>query len=358
MKKWIWAAALVVAVALFASIAVARAGRQTEVKLVETMKGVIQESVFASGTLEPAEKFEHYAPTSAVVGRVYVREGDAVRAGDKLFALDLSELERQLRTEETNLQLLVRERDQARDQAIEAMRRELEQTGTVSEETKAKADVSSYDLRVRNQQDLVASLREKLAKREVVAAGDGVVTQVAVREGQAVAQGALAVTVISVKSLEVRAKVGELDAGKLRPGMEATVTGDAFSGSYSAKLTYVAPFAKPAEAGTGAGGGDPVVEVRALLSSVGAELRPGYRATLEIRLPGEERVLAPISAVRREGDKAFVFRVENGVARQVEVKTGKEDDQHVEILEGLSAGERIVAEPSAGVRDGRKVRVR
>ena len=78
-----------------------------------------------------------------------------------------------------------------------------------------------------------------------------------------------------------------------------------------------------------------------------------------LRLPGVERdaVTVPQSAVRTNGQLSTVFTVANGRARSNLVSLGDARDGRVEILSGLDARERIVANPPATLTDGAPVEV-
>jgi membrane fusion protein (multidrug efflux system) len=52
-----------------------------------------------------------------------------------------------------------------------------------------------------------------------------------------------------------------------------------------------------------------------------------------------------------------VFRIVDGRARFEPVKAGAEREGQVEIVEGLSGGERLVSSSSGEIRDGDRVRV-
>ena len=68
--------------------------------------------------------------------------------------------------------------------------------------------------------------------------------------------------------------------------------------------------------------------------------------------------MIPEIAVVQIGQRAFVYRLDGeDRVSQVEVRVGARRRGEVEILEGLSAGERIVVEGTVKVREGAKVRI-
>ena len=71
-------------------------------------------------------------------------------------------------------------------------------------------------------------------------------------------------------------------------------------------------------------------------------LMPGMTCKVSFAEAEKDSLLAPKEAVFSEGDQSHVFLVRNGSEpRKRVVKTGKSDDKMIEILEGLSAGDKI-----------------
>jgi HlyD family secretion protein len=83
-----------------------------------------------------------------------------------------------------------------------------------------------------------------------------------------------------------------------------------------------------------------------------ASLGDGYRVEVKLVLwEGEQRLLAPASAVfRRDGGYA-VFRVEDGRARLTPVRIGRRNDESIEVLSGVAEGAKVIIHPSDRVND-------
>lgn len=73
------------------------------------------------------------------------------------------------------------------------------------------------------------------------------------------------------------------------------------------------------------------------------KLKPGMFAEAKLVLETKEGVLVlPKQAVIDSGDKKYVYVVKDNKAIQTEITTGIEDDERVEIVSGLQAGDMIV----------------
>jgi RND family efflux transporter MFP subunit len=345
-KKVIWGTVLALSVTALAGANIYSMNKSVDVTLAAVEEGAVTETVYASGKVEAVNVQHYFAPASGVVLKLEVKPGDKVKKGQALYTLRTDELEQQLRMERNNLKMAEAERENARKQN--------EAAGDNPLLPKQEIDLSIYDLKIENAKMSIEALEKKIAAAKVTAAKDGVVTKVDAKEGQMVMDGAAVLTVADLSALQVRANLSELDAGKVKTDLPVSVTGDAFAESYKGKVTYLAPVADlPNPAAK-----DPVVEMLVTLDSTAPELRPGYNATVEIQLKEEKtHPLAPLEAVQHEGDNAYVYKVENGKAVKVSVKTGKEDEEHVEILEGLSAGDEIIASIPDGLKAGKKVNV-
>jgi len=71
-------------------------------------------------------------------------------------------------------------------------------------------------------------------------------------------------------------------------------------------------------------------------------LMPGMNCKITFADPEKsDSLLAPKQAVFSEGDESHVFLMKNGEFEKQAVKTGKSDEKMIEILEGLSAGDKI-----------------
>jgi len=351
-KKLIIGTILLASIIGLVALNLVKSGSRPSVTLVEAEEGVIRESVYASGTLDPSEKADHYVPYGGTVERVLVEAGDRVKKGDVLFVMDASSLEEEIRLEENNLAMIRTEERIYRESRAEAVKRELAE-GREPENVFDENELEMYRLRIERSIMMMESLREKLAKREVRAGMDGVVSALQVKAGQAAAEGTAAVTLVDDRNLVATAFLNELDAGRVKEGMDVIVTGDSFPGELSGRVEFVSPIAAPADATSR----DAFVEIRVKLGDVPETVRPGLSVYLEIVLPSEPRVLVPLTAVRFAGDGAQVFEVIDGRATARSVTTGRDDGERVEILSGLSAGERVIASLTGDITDGTMVKV-
>jgi HlyD family secretion protein len=215
-----------------------------------------------------------------------------------------------------------------------------------------------------------AAMRDQAAatldKTFVRAPFDGVVVLKDAEVGEVVSpnsQGAQSrgsvATMVDFQSLEVQVELPEASLGSVRVDGPASIFLDAYPGdAYSGRVLRVWPTANR-QKGT--------VEVRVGFDAIDDRLRPEMGA--RVVFLGEEPAGAadaepavgvlriPADSLVRSNGRSGVFVVEQDVLAFREIETGAEKSGRVHVVSGLQEGERIVLEPSTGLRDGERVRV-
>ena len=96
---------------------------------------------------------------------------------------------------------------------------------------------------------------------------------------------------------------------------------------------------------------------RAVINNESLEILPGSLLELEIVYLEKNNLGIPDTALLMEGDKTFVYKViENNMIKKTEVKTDARDKGNLEVVSGLSQGDKIVAEGLSKVRPNIKIK--
>ena len=164
----------------------------------------------------------------------------------------------------------------------------------------------------------------------------GIITEKKAVQGMRFMPGEALYQIADLSSVWVVADVFEQDIGLIRSGSKATVTINAYPGkTFAGTIGYVYPTLN-AQTRT--------VPVRVELANPGLLLKPGMFAQVELPVgaPGQV-VTVPTSAVIDSGARQIVL-IEQGEGRFAprEVKLGARSDQHVEVIDGVKDGERVV----------------
>ncbi len=166
---------------------------------------------------------------------------------------------------------------------------------------------------------------------------DGVVLTKDVVEGQRVMPGMELYRLADLRTVWIEGDVFQQDLASVHLGSRAHFELDAYPGEHlMGRVSFVYPTVDTASR-TG--------RVRVTAPNPGMKLRPGMYATLYFDAPVGRDVLAvPRQAVVMTGERNLVFvRDSSGMLTPREVVLGPQNDQRVEILKGLAAGETIVA---------------
>ncbi len=96
---------------------------------------------------------------------------------------------------------------------------------------------------------------------------------------------------------------------------------------------------------------------RAQIINENLEILPGSLLELEILYLEKNNLGIPDTALLMEGNKTFVYKViENNMIKKTEVKTGARDKGNLEVISGLSQGDKVVAEGLGKVRPNMKIK--
>ena len=165
----------------------------------------------------------------------------------------------------------------------------------------------------------------------------GYVLEKNVLAGQKIMAGDALYRVADLSAVWVEGEVFEQDLANVREGQVVRAELQALPGEMrTGRIAYVYPTLNP-ETRT--------VRVRVVLPNRDLRLKPGMYATLRITAGARDAVLTvPRSAVLSTGERSIVFvRTPNGQLAPREVSVGASNDERVEILRGVRAGETVVA---------------
>ena len=176
--------------------------------------------------------------------------------------------------------------------------------------------------------------------------------------GSPVSSGDVLVSVTDVSTLSLTAEVDETDVLLVTPGIEADVELDAVPGS-----RYPATVQSVDVSPTSSSGGGVTYVVRLSLgagTTVDGEPapspKPGMSAVVDLRVrTAPDAVAAPASAVFRDGDRDAIWLVRDGTVNRRQVVVGAQGEQSVEVVEGLTEGDRIVVGGADAVTEGQRL---
>jgi RND family efflux transporter MFP subunit len=162
-----------------------------------------------------------------------------------------------------------------------------------------------------------------------------------VKVGSVTWQGRTILTIPDLSEMQVLVQIHEADIDKIEEGQVVVVTVDARKGeSFPAKITEIASVASSTN---WTDESNKSFKIEITLDTTPPDLRAGVTAKAEIQVETlEDVVYCPIHAIVPEGGKHLAFVVKGAAIEEREVKIGKNNAHHVQVLEGLSEGEEVL----------------
>ncbi|MEM1411780.1 MAG: efflux RND transporter periplasmic adaptor subunit [Pseudomonadota bacterium] len=293
-------------------------------------------SVEALGNARANEAIEIRPLITATLMDVRFNEGEYVTAGTVLAELENVEPWSVLAAARANL---------AESEAQYNRLSELYKTNVV-------AQTELAEITARREADLaaVAAAEARLAHTVIKAPFDGRLGLRRVSVGSLVGPDTIITTLDDTNAIKLDFDVPEVFLSLLQSGLEVTARSAAypdqgFTGTVTSIDTRVDPVSR-------------TITVRALLDNQERLLRPGMFLTVSLLRQDLQALMVPEQAIVPERSQQFVWVVdEANIAQLREVRTGRRRPGEVEILGGLSDGDRVIIEGTQKARPGQPVTV-
>ena len=297
--------------------------------------GEVTDEYIALATARANEAIDVTPRISSVVSAIRFEEGQAVAEGDVLVELDSREISAELDLAEANL----RER-RSRFGRLEALAASKAVSEIELEEIRAQLQVAEAQ---------VNSARARLDDTIIRAPFAGTVGLRRISVGGLVQPNTVITTLDDTVVMKLEFSVPEEYLSVMSKGLAIEASGAAwpdrlFNGMVISVDSRVDPMTRS-------------LAVVAELPNDDGALKPGMFLQVEIDRRREGVVLAPESSLVPRQGRQYVYVVDEGRAREREVKLGTRLPGHVEVVNGLDAGEEIVTQGVQRLRDGLPVRM-
>jgi RND family efflux transporter MFP subunit len=316
-------------------------------------QGAPVDSFLLPGNVSALTDSPIYARTTGYLTRWYFDIGARVKKDALLAEIATPELDKQLAQAQADLNTAEANANNARIQADRY-------SGLVKSDAVSRQDTDTFvnqaaatAAAVKSAQANVQRLRELQSFEKVYAPFDGVVTARNIDTGQLIDAGAgkELFHMQAIQTLRVYTSVPQIYSQNVKPGSKIDVTFAEHPGKiYQGTLTRTADAIDPASRTL-------LVEVD--VDNRAGELLPGSLAQVHFKTPpAGPTFIVPAAALifRKEGLR--VGTVVNGnVAHLVPVVIGEDDGAKVQIVTGLSTGDRVIQDPPDSLIDGEKVSV-
>lgn len=329
-----------------------------------------------AGTVRARTSASVSARIMAYVREVRVQQGDSVRAGQVLLTLDTKELDSAQRQAEES-QREARSMDAEVNGGIAAAKAQLELTQTTFRRMRdlfEKRSISNQEfdeaqakVRLAEANFEMAQAKRKQLEASIAQAGEavksagimrdytqvtapfaGVITDKRVEPGTLATPGAPLLIIEQAGAYRLEVPVDESLLSTLKRGQRIEVQLEALDRTLTASIGEIVPVVDAATRS---------ITVKLDLPAM-ANLRSGMSGRARFSDGVARALVIPANALRNDGSLQTLFVADGGVARNRMVTLGDHRGDQIQILTGLSEGERVIAPLPSTLRDGDRVEVR
>ena len=315
-------------------------GANVKVKDVSVTKVSLQpfeHFIEIQGRVDGDENVAVNARMAGVVTRIFVKEGDKVKAGQVLAEMDaevsrkaLTELKEALAFATT----VYNKQKNLWDQKI----------GSEIQYLTAKNNKESLENRVKTTEEQVNMMK-------ITSPINGSVEEIPIKVGQAVAPGFAAFRVIDFSKIKIVGDLAEAYGSKVKPGDDVSLFFPDYNKEVKTKLTFVSKFINPTNR---------TFQVEARLASPDNAFKANMVAVLKIRdYSAEKAVVLAVNAIQKDNDGSFVFVSEETagkkIARKRKVVPGQIYNGMAEIASGLTEADKVVTSGNTELNDGQYI---
>jgi membrane fusion protein (multidrug efflux system) len=194
-----------------------------------------------------------------------------------------------------------------------------------------------------------SGVQAQIGERVITAPFSGFVSLRNISPGAVVNSGTEIATISDISTIKLDFPVPETALAAIRAGQTISAVSAAYPDvPFRGQIATVDPVIDP---------NTRAVTVRARLPNRDGRLKPGMLLTVIIETAPRMGLSVPELAVVGQGGSRYVYVVDKGTARRVEVRTGLRANGRVEILEGLKPGQAVVTEGVVKLSDNMKVQL-
>jgi len=365
------------------------------VTTASVIKDNIESTISTSGIVSAKTSRDMYPDVAVKVNEIYIEKNEEVKKGQKILDLDLDNLTSQLaqlkiQKELNELQynnLLATNQNgnstlMSMQNAVEQLQdayntnlalfelgaisqKDLDNSKKALDEAKSQQGEvtlsNDYNLTAMKKQIELAQININTLEKQIknlkelmVCPIDGVISALNATEKAYISTAMPTYSVVNNDAFEIEVDVKEFTARNIEVGQKVYITGDAFDGiTYNGVVKSISPIATKNSLGQS------IIEVIVEVTDKDTKLSEGYNVTCDIVIGSKEDTLTiPLSSfMEDEEDNMFVYTIENGELKKVEITAGINSDDKLEVTSGLSEDMRIVKEINSNYKEGMKVQL-
>ena len=309
------------------------------VKVTPTAVCVFNHYIDVQGTVDGDQNIAVSPQMPGIVTAVYVKEGSQVKKGQVMVELDNQVTKQSLA--EVNTQLALANTIFEKQSALWEKK-----IGSEVQYLQAKSGKESLEQRVN-------TIKEQLKMSRIISPINGTVESNPLRVGQMASPGmpTSTIRVINMSVAKISADVAETYAARIKNGNDALVSFPDLGKEIETKLNFTSRFIDPTNR---------TFKVECKISSKDIELRANMIAYIKIKdYTNDKAFCLPANYVQNNQEGKFVYIAKqtgnDWLAERRIIKTGRDYNGNVEVLEGIAAGENIITSGFQNLNGGEKV---
>ena len=374
LKKWqlfsIIGVAVVVVVGAVSAMILSNLNSTTEPTEVapivqQAKEGSIASSVLLTGTVTAnSEQYVYYDATKGDLESVLVNVGDQVTVGQALVQYKSAEAQ-------ANYDAAVRAVNKADRQIYDLQTNGATVEKTDDEETDNKSLASTQrtvDSQLADLRDARSDAVDNMNKAQallnaatVTSTVEGTVVEVN-RDVSKSTTGTnqTLVHIVSNGSLQIKGELSEYNLANLSVGQEVNITSKVYPDKkWTGKISYISNYPKDGQQASSTNTGGAASSAKYpftidITSEIG-DLKQGFSVSVEVK-NNTKGILVPASSIISDGEKNYVWTVEKGKAKKLEVTLGNADAENQEISSGLTKDSKVITNPTDSLKDGQEVK--
>lgn len=366
MKKRLIATGIVLVIMALVGVNVWQIHRAGDV-LVETTtlsKETLTDTIIAQGKLKFATLQPYYFHADkGEVAEFFVKEGDTVKKGTKLFRYENKQLLLDQKANELQIESNYLELENLKKQHIK-LDNELEKNKDdeqlKQEHDQVELQQQQANIETKQTQLQRDSIQQKIDDLTVKSNMDGTVVTInkeAALDSEQTQQPIIRIA--SLRKLIVAAEVSEYDTLKIKEGQSVKLTSDVLHDkSWKGKISYVSYLPKELNNLDTNDDISAQFPIEVVVEDKNIELKPGIQILVEIKTNKKKAQTLPLTAVKQEDNKNFAYVVNNGKVEQRVVKVGMVSGDKIEIKEGLNKKDNVIVNLPDNVNEGMEVTVK
>jgi len=307
-------------------------GKTTAVSVLDLQPATFNAFIEVQSQITGDEVVNATARAMGTINRVYVQVGQHVSKGQVLATLDAAVAEQQIKAMDPQIELA---------KALYEKQQKLWEQN-IGTEVQLMSAKTQYD-NLLKQRDVAKTGKDLY---NVISPISGVVDFVGLKVGDQSSMGFI--RVVNTAQLKAEANLGENYLGKVSVGDKATLIFPDNEDSLNAKISYVSKAVDPLSRAF-------MVQIKLGNSN---KLHPNMSCIMRIsNYEKKDAIVIPVSVIQKTAEGEMVYVVDGNTARSAVIKTGRNSNGKVEVLDGLKPGDKLVVAGFEDLDNGEKVTI-